>query len=92
MNFPEAGCEYEDHRECDIAWANMMTSRALNEFAYSFPRARTDFNCEVGQKVAIVVYSESGVTPDATAMTAIYTQEELKEIYTRGVSLESDPV
>jgi hypothetical protein len=33
------------------------------------------------QKVAIAVYSESGVTPDAAAMTVNYTREELELIY-----------
>jgi hypothetical protein len=59
MRFPEAGYEYESHSECDtdITWANVRTSSPLQELAYSFERVRVraDFQCGVGQKIAIVV-------------------------------------
>ena len=47
----------------------------------TFQCVRPDFQCEVGQKVAIVVYSENRVTPDSASVPAGYTQEELEHIY-----------
>jgi hypothetical protein len=79
--FPDGGCTYDDHDECDIAWGEQVRNRSLVLHTVSFRRVRPEFRCTIGQKVAIVIYSENGATPEAAAAPAGYTQEDMERIY-----------
>jgi hypothetical protein len=79
--FQESGCAYTDHNECDVTWGQQVEHSTLVLHSSSFQRARDDFRCEPGQKVAIVIYSENGATPDSALAPPGYTQEELERIY-----------
>jgi hypothetical protein len=96
--FPDGGCTYDDNDECDTAWGEQVRNRSLVLHTASFRRVRPEFRCNIGQKVAIVIYSENGTTPEAAAAPARYTQEDMERIYgqkntstsSRGKSLMSE--
>jgi hypothetical protein len=79
MRFPGAGYEYDHHSGygINIALANVATSQSLREVVSSFEHVRPDFECEAGQKVAIGVYGECGVTPDAARISVDFEELEL---------------
>jgi hypothetical protein len=81
LEFPDGGCTYADHNECDIARGEQVRNRTLVLHSSTFQPVRPDFQCVIGQKIAIVVYSENGVTPESASVPSGYSQDELERIY-----------
>jgi hypothetical protein len=79
--FPDGGCDYIDHNECDIAWAEPVRNFALVDSAASFQCVRRDFQCCAGQKVAIAVYSENAVTSEAASAPKWFSEADLAIVY-----------
>lgn len=65
--FTDEGCDYNGDTSA-ISWCvEKMTNAGLTGTEISFRQVQPGFQCQVGQRVAIAVYSEVGATLDSAA-------------------------
>jgi len=81
LDFPDGGCAYDVHSQCDIVWGDPLSNSDLKNPAVSFQLVRSDFQPCIGQQVAIAVYTENKVTAEAAEVPDWYTEKMLEEIY-----------